>query len=123
MERRRELGVIEVGHGSAASWAYQAAGRTDEAIALHEQTLAAMERTLGPDHPSTVSSRNNLGHGLPGRGPHRPSMKSEPSLLIRRSMEGVRSVRRNPYQQVSVLPGVRRRRHSPVPSGQSVRNR
>ena len=40
---------------------------------------------------------------------------------IRRSMEGVRSVRRNPYRQVSILLGVRRRRHSPVPSGQSVR--
>jgi hypothetical protein len=42
--------------------------------------------------------------------------------LIRRSMESVQPVRRNPYRQVSVLPGVRRRRHSPVPSGQSVRN-
>jgi len=36
-------------------------------------------------------------------------------------MESVRSVRRNPYQQVRVLPIVRRRRHNPVPSGQSVR--
>jgi len=43
------------------------------------------------------------------------------NLLIRRSMEPVRSVRRNPYRQVSVLPGVRQRCHSPVPSGQSVR--
>jgi hypothetical protein len=41
--------------------------------------------------------------------------------LIRRSMDGVRSVRRNPYPQVSVLPGVQQRRHSPAPSGQSVR--
>ena len=41
--------------------------------------------------------------------------------LFRRSMEGVRSVRRNPYRQVSILLGVRRRRRSPVPSGQSVR--
>jgi hypothetical protein len=30
-------------------------------------------------------------------------------------------VRRNPYRQVSILPGVRRRRDSLVPSGQSVR--
>ena len=42
-------------------------------------------------------------------------------LLIRRSMEGVRSVRRNPYPQVSVLPDVRHGRRSPAPSGQSVR--
>jgi len=44
-----------------------------------------------------------------------------PNLLIRRSMEHVQSVRRNPYPLVSVLPGVRNRRHGPAPSGQSVR--
>jgi hypothetical protein len=49
-----------------------------------------------------------------------PSGRSE-DLLIRRSMEHVRSVRRNPYPLVSVLPGVRNRRHGPAPSGQSVR--
>ncbi|HEY6313910.1 MAG TPA: AAA family ATPase [Streptosporangiaceae bacterium] len=42
-------------------------------------------------------------------------------LLIRRSMGCVRPVRRNPHPQVSVLPSVRHRRRSPVPSGQSVR--
>jgi hypothetical protein len=46
----------------------------------------------------------------------------EHGLLIRRSMEGVRSVCRNPYPQVRILSGVRQRRHSPVPSGQFVRN-
>jgi len=35
-------------------------------------------------------------------------------------MEDVRSVRRNPYPLVSVLPAVRHRRHGPVPSSQSV---
>ena len=40
--------------------AYQDAGRTAEAITLHEQTLAARERVLGPDHPDTLTSRNNL---------------------------------------------------------------
>jgi len=40
--------------------AYQAAGRTDEAITLHEQNLTARERVLGPDHPDTLTSRNNL---------------------------------------------------------------
>ena len=40
--------------------AYRAAGRLDEAITLHEQTLAARERVLGPDHPDTLNSRNNL---------------------------------------------------------------
>ena len=55
-----------------------------------------------------------------------PAMPLAPStarqdLQIRRSMEGVRLVRRNPYLQVSVSPDVRHRRRSPVPSGQSVR--
>jgi tetratricopeptide (TPR) repeat protein len=27
---------------------------------LHEQALAARERVLGPDHPHTLQSRNNL---------------------------------------------------------------
>ncbi len=27
---------------------------------LHQQTLAASERMLGPDHPDTLASRNNL---------------------------------------------------------------
>jgi hypothetical protein len=42
--------------------AYQDTGRADEAIALHEQTLAGRERFLGPDHPGTVDSRNNLAN-------------------------------------------------------------
>lgn len=45
----------------------------------------------------------------------------EPNLLIRRSMEYVRSVRRNPDSQVSVQARVRHVRHRPAPSGQSVR--
>ena len=40
--------------------AYQAAGRTAEAITLHEQTLADRERVLGADHPDTLTTRNNL---------------------------------------------------------------
>ena len=44
------------------------------------------------------------------------------SLVIRRSMESVRPVRRDPYPQVSILPEVRHVCHSPVPSDQSMRN-
>jgi tetratricopeptide (TPR) repeat protein len=40
--------------------AYQAAGRTAEAIALDEVTLKVRESKLGPDHPDTLTSRNNL---------------------------------------------------------------
>jgi hypothetical protein len=34
--------------------------RTGEAISLYEQILATFERVLGPDHPETLQSRNNL---------------------------------------------------------------
>ena len=50
--------------------AYQAAGRAAEAIPLYERTLADRERVLGPDHPDTLPSRNNLAPptgGGPGR--------------------------------------------------------
>jgi hypothetical protein len=45
-----------------------------------------------------------------------------PNLLIRRSMESVPVVRRNPNPHVSVLLVVRHKRHSPVSSFQSVGN-
>ena len=48
-----------VGHSGLAG-AYREAGRLDEATALHERTLAQRRETLGPDHPSTLASRNNL---------------------------------------------------------------
>jgi hypothetical protein len=40
--------------------AYPEAGRAAEAIPLHKRTLDAMERVLGPDHPDTLTYRNNL---------------------------------------------------------------
>jgi Tetratricopeptide repeat len=45
-----------------------AAGRTAEAIPLHEKTLADRERVLGPDHPNTLGSRNNLAHAYNAAG-------------------------------------------------------
>jgi tetratricopeptide (TPR) repeat protein len=40
--------------------AYQDAGRTAEAITMHEATLKQTESKLGLDHPYTLTSRNNL---------------------------------------------------------------
>jgi len=42
------------------AYAYQQAGRLDEAIPLLERTLAATEGVLGPDHPITLTAQNNL---------------------------------------------------------------
>jgi len=72
---------------------------------------------------SPVSSYGGLGGRPPTLPPaYRLSATPGHEHLIRRSMEHVRSVRRNPYRQVSVLSAVRHGRQSPVPSGQSVRN-
>jgi tetratricopeptide (TPR) repeat protein len=40
--------------------AYQAVGRTAEAIPLFEQALVGQVRRLGHDHPDTLASQNNL---------------------------------------------------------------
>ena len=40
--------------------AYESAGRLEQAIDLFEQTLSDRLRVLGPDHPGTLASRNNL---------------------------------------------------------------
>ena len=54
-------------------------------------------------------------------GPREPAVGMKSHHLIRRSMQRVRPVHRNPNRQLSILPGVRLRRYSPVPSGQSGR--
>jgi hypothetical protein len=38
----------------------RALGDLPGALTLHEQTLAARQRVLGPDHPDTLASTNNL---------------------------------------------------------------
>jgi tetratricopeptide (TPR) repeat protein len=40
--------------------AYWSAGRTAEAITMHEANLKLRESKLGPDHPDTLASRHNL---------------------------------------------------------------
>jgi hypothetical protein len=76
--------------------------------------------------PLTVEGHPDTERAIPGDEPaaaYAPSGRatSVPSLLIRRLMPSVQPVRQNPYPQVRILLGVRHRRHSPVPSGQSVR--
>ena len=39
---------------------YQDLGRRAEALKLREETLALRQAKLGPDHPLTLASRNNL---------------------------------------------------------------
>jgi PHD/YefM family antitoxin component YafN of YafNO toxin-antitoxin module len=51
LESRNQLAVI-----------YRSAGRTDDAVKLHEATLKLQETKLGPDHPDTLTTRNNLAN-------------------------------------------------------------
>jgi len=83
----------------------------------------------GAADPARPFELSQLGYGTGSTAPSRCSDLGAlggtrtPNLQIRKSMENVRPVRRNPYRQVRVLPDVRHRGHSPVPSGQSVRKR
>ena len=39
---------------------YRALERYEEEVGLDEETLSTRERVLGPEHPDTITSRNNL---------------------------------------------------------------
>ncbi len=53
---------------AALAFAYWAAGRTVEAIAIEEQVLADRERLLGAAHPATLTARNNLASSYQSAG-------------------------------------------------------
>ncbi|MGI8448908.1 MAG: tetratricopeptide repeat protein [Streptosporangiaceae bacterium] len=50
--------------------AYQAAGRLDDAIGVHERTLAERQRVLGKDHPDTLASCGYLAQAFAAAGRH-----------------------------------------------------
>ncbi|UPT46846.1 MULTISPECIES: tetratricopeptide repeat protein [Streptomyces] len=51
--------------------ALNAAGTASEELLLRRRILADCERVLGPDHPTTLGSRNNLANALHSLGDHR----------------------------------------------------
>ena len=56
---------------------------------LHEETLALQKAKLGPDHPDTLSSMNNLATSYPDAGQHDRAMKLyEETLALRRAKLG-----------------------------------
>jgi tetratricopeptide (TPR) repeat protein len=70
-ECERALGTdhpVTLTSRSNLAYAYQRAGRLDEAIPVYEQVLADRERVLGADHPRTLASRNNLAGAYQSAG-------------------------------------------------------
>ena len=57
-----------LGSRNNLAYAYQDAGRLDDAIPLLEQTLEDRTRILGTNHPSTLTSRNNLASAYRAAG-------------------------------------------------------
>ncbi|MFF3936725.1 tetratricopeptide repeat protein, partial [Streptomyces phaeofaciens] len=47
---------------------YRDAGRLQEALDLSERVLADYEQVLGPDHPATLTARNNLANSYRDAG-------------------------------------------------------
>ena len=64
-----KLNVSEDLNGTLTLWArkanlLQSLGRAGEALPVYERTLTDSEQILGTDHPSTLTSRNNLAYCL-----------------------------------------------------------
>ena len=50
---------------TTSPYSYAALGRHAEALKLGEETLALRKAKLGPDHPDTLWSMNNLAKATP----------------------------------------------------------
>src|SRR5439155_1162517 len=59
-------------------------GRHEEALRLREETFAVQQRKLGPDHPDTLMSMNNLGNSYTALGRHADALRLYEGTLARR---------------------------------------
>jgi Tfp pilus assembly protein PilF len=57
-------------------------GKYEEAEAMHRRALEGREKVLGPEHPETITSVNNLGSML-----ERQSKYEEAEAMHRRELE------------------------------------
>jgi tetratricopeptide (TPR) repeat protein len=67
--------------------AYRAAGRLDEALPLHEQTLELKKAKLGPDHPDTLISMNGLAETYRAAGQLDRAVRLHKETLERRRVK------------------------------------
>ncbi|GLX05919.1 hypothetical protein Misp03_28460 [Microbispora sp. NBRC 16548] len=59
---------MDPGTRNSLAVAYQAGGRIDEAIRLHEATLRTWERTMGAEHSDALTSGHNLAAAYEAAG-------------------------------------------------------
>jgi len=68
---------------------YADLGRQAEALKLNEQTLALRKAKLGPDHPDTLASMNNLAYNYADLGRQAEALKlREETLALRKAKLG-----------------------------------
>ena len=64
-------------------------GRHADALKLREETLALRKAKLGPDHPDTLLSMNNLANSYAALGRHADALKlHEETLALRKAKLG-----------------------------------
>ncbi|MBK6874141.1 MAG: tetratricopeptide repeat protein [Kineosporiaceae bacterium] len=69
-------------------WLYRVGAYT-AMVTINEQTLATRERVLGPEHPATLNSRNNLAGGYWAVGRHQDAITlNEQTLATRERVLG-----------------------------------
>ncbi|KAJ5110529.1 FAD-binding monooxygenase [Penicillium argentinense] len=66
---------------------YYDQGKLEKAEEMYQRALAGYEKTLGPDHPSTLASVSNLGLVLDSQGKY-----EEAEAMHRRALEGYKEV-------------------------------
>ena len=109
--------AVQVTHATAPH-RLRSAGRHQEAIALDEQTLTDRERVLGPDHPHTLHSRNNLA-GADRRVRPRLESGSEPRATSGAQFRCAPAELIHPSLATNVRPGYATQTHHCNQDGES----
>ena len=86
--------------------AYQAAGKLDLALPLFEETLKLQKAKLGPDHPDTLTSMNNLAvayHGCREAGPGPAAFRGNAQAPRKRNSGPTIPTRPAPWPSLGLL--------------------
>ena len=77
-------------HAATCASSYAAAGQIERALKLCEETLALQKAKLGPDHPDTLTSMNNLANSYAAAGQNERALKlREETLALQKAKLGL----------------------------------